>query len=59
MAGKTEVKIKVREEDHAELIQAAKACGLDLPRYLAEVVECKASTLRIEKAEEAAAGVVA
>ena len=59
MAGKTEVKIKVREEDHAELVLAAKACGLDLPHYLAEVVECKASTLRIEKAEEVAAGVVA
>ena len=56
---KVGVTIKVREEDHAELVQAAKVCGLDLPRYLAEVIECKASTLRIEKAEEAAAGVVA
>ena len=58
MAGKTEVKIKIREEDYAELVLAAKACGLDLPHYLSEVVECKASTLRIEKAEEVAAGVV-
>ena len=56
---KVGVTIKVREEDHAELVQAAKVCGLDLPRYLAEVIECKASTLRIEKAEEVAAGVVA
>ena len=56
---KNTIEIKIREEDHAELGLAAKACGLDLPRYLAEVVECRASTLRIEKAEEAAAGVVA
>lgn len=56
---KNTIEIKIREEDHAELVLAAKACGLDLPRYLAEVVECRASTLRIEKAEEAAAGVVA
>lgn len=59
MSAKTEVKIKIREEDLAELEQSAKACGLDLPHYLSEVVECKASTLRIEKAEEAAAGVIA
>ena len=59
MSAKTEVKIKIREEDYAELVQAAKVCGLDLPHYLSEVVECKASTLRIEKAEEVAAGVVA
>ena len=56
---KNTIEIKIREEDHAELVLAAKACGLDLPRYLAEVVECRASTLRIEKAEEAAAGVIA
>jgi len=59
VSAKTEVKIKIREEDLAELEQSAKACGLDLPHYLSEVVECKASTLRIEKAEEAAAGVIA
>ena len=47
---KTEITIKLRPIDIIKLTAGAKACGLTIEHFLAEMAECRAADLRVRKA---------